>query len=149
MDPLTIISLVLTVVSLAYAYKTNRDKDRLEKMLRISFERLQAGIDNAKANNKLAYDHLDGIRRFVQDLPPSPGRADILERITWLHGDVTAADRLLVAVRTDVDSVSRGLFDSHHFPRRKKLPPGSEGTSPPQQQVLSPKSEPGGPEQGP
>jgi hypothetical protein len=112
MDPLTIFGLIVGVVSLGYAYKTNRDKARWEQLLQKSFDRLHASVDNAKANTKLAYDHLDGIRRFVQELAPSPERSAVLDEIAWLHGDVTSAERLLKAARADLDSVRHGLFDT-------------------------------------
>lgn len=128
MDFVGLAGLAIGLVSLAYAFKTNRDKARLERLVHARFQRIEEQVDNANRNAKLAYDHLDDIRRFVQELPTSSTRNSILDHIAWLHGDVTATDRLLKQVRTDFKSVRDSLADVKYVhrvgsPASPKLPP--------------------------
>jgi len=103
---------VIGVVGLVYAVIANRKNAKLEAFVQLGLENLVDDVEEIKKNAKLAYSHLDPIRRFLEDPSPSGKLADVLDHMTWLHGDVTAAERLLSRLIKDIVSLRRGLYGS-------------------------------------
>lgn len=105
-----VLSAIVTVASLVYAIKTNREKDALERLVQFRFQHLAWSIGRGKKLATLAYGHLDEIRHQLQRSPPSESLDSALDKITWLHGDVTSVDRLLEEIAHDIESTHYGMF---------------------------------------
>ncbi len=99
----------------------NRRNATLEAFVQLGLDNLVDDAEEIKKNAKLAYSHLDPIRRFLEDPTPPGKRADVLDHMTWLHGDVTAAERLLSRLITDIVFLQRGLYSS-----KIRRPPDAE-----------------------
>ena len=119
---LAITGLALGVLSLIYAVVTNREKAKLERLIEVRLQDVVASIDKVNKNTQLAYSHLDPVRRFLQKLAPSDELATVLDQMTWLHGDVTAADRLIERMRNDVTALQSGLYGTKSVHQEQKSP---------------------------
>jgi hypothetical protein len=118
---LTIIGVGLAITSLIYARHTNHDRARLEALLQVSLANSVDSVDKARRNTKLAYSHLDSIRRFLHGCPQSNELTTVLDHMTWLHGDVVASHRLLGMLRRDLAMLQGSIFlrrtsDQHREP---------------------------------
>jgi len=106
---LTIFGLALSVAAYLHGLRTSRDRARFEALLRVSLSKANESVDSVRRNAELAYSHLDIIRRYLQGLPPSAGLSGVLDRMTWLHGDVVASHRLLGMLRRELSVLAQGL----------------------------------------
>jgi hypothetical protein len=109
-NALTIISFLVGVLSLIYAVITNREKAKLEKVVKMRLLNISESIRDVENNAALAHTHIDAIRRFLNDLKHTKGLKNILDRIAWAEADITTAHRMSKRLKCDVDSLQQGLF---------------------------------------
>jgi len=106
---LAVIGLVIGIISIIYAVKTNRDKAKLEKFTRLRYENFTATIEDAENNADSAYLHIEEVHRFLNGLKRSEELKAILDRAMWAQQDVAAAHRLLKRLKHDVVSLEKSM----------------------------------------
>ena len=116
---LTIISLLVGALSLVYAVIANREKAKLEKIIQSRLLNITESVEDAKNNTKLAYGHIDEIRRFLNSLKRSKDMNTTLDHVAWAEADITAAHRMLKRLKRDVESLQEGLLVAGKIPRNK------------------------------
>jgi metal-dependent hydrolase (beta-lactamase superfamily II) len=119
-DALTIISFFVGVLSLVYAVITNREKAKLEKVIKMRLLNISESVEDVVNNAALAHTHIDATRQFLNDLERSKGLKTILDRIAWAEADITAAHRMSKRLKRDVDSLQEGLFFKGKIPSNKE-----------------------------
>ncbi len=119
-DVLAIISFLVGVLSLVYAVITNREKAKLEKVIKMRLLNISESVEDVVNNAALAHTHIDATRKFLNDLKRSEGLKTILDRIAWAEADITAAHRMSKRLRRDVNSLQEGLFFKEKIPRHKE-----------------------------
>lgn len=107
---LALAGLVVTTASFIYAFIANREKSRLQRLIKIKLEDLTRGIDQVRGNTKLAHTHIDEIRRFLNGVRRSNELKAILDRAAWAEADITTAHRMLKRLSYDATSLRDGLF---------------------------------------
>ena len=118
-DTLTIISFLVGVLSLVYAVIANREKAKLEKVVKMRLLTISESVEDVEHNASLAHKHIDATRQFLNNLEHSRGLNTILDQIAWAEADVTAAHRMSKRLKRDVDSLHEGLFSRGKAPRNK------------------------------
>ena len=118
-DILTIISLLVGVLSLVYAMIANREKAKLEKVIKMRLLNISESVEDVENNAALAHKHIDATRQFLNNLERSKGLNTILDQIAWAEADITAAHRMSKRLKRDVDSLHEGLFSKEKIPRNK------------------------------
>jgi hypothetical protein len=119
---LSLFGLVLTVASIIYAFITNREKNKLQSLVKIRLEDMIKSIEAVRGNTKLAHTHIDHIRKFMNGLRRSDELKTMLDRVAWAEADITAAHRMLKRLRQDVASLQNGLFAVQEIPRFQNAP---------------------------
>ena len=119
-DFLTIVSILVGVISLIYAVITNREKAKLEKVIKMRLLNISESVRDVEDNAASAHTHIDATRRFLNDLEHSKALKTILDRIAWAEADITAAHRMSKRLKRDVDSLQDGLYFEEDLPRNKE-----------------------------
>jgi hypothetical protein len=109
-DWLTIIGFLVGIVSLVYAVITNREKAKLEKVIKMRLLNIEESVEDLEKNTALAHTNIDTARQSINDLKHSKGMKEILDRIVWAEADITAAHRLSKRLKRDIESLDDGLF---------------------------------------
>jgi hypothetical protein len=120
---LSILSICIGVAGMVYAVMTNRERAKLENLVRSELRGLAGNICKIKQSSGWAYWHFNSIQALVLKLPESEEKKEIL-RLTQLgHGDAAASDRMLTNLLNEVLITQHGLFNTKetHHPEDKEL----------------------------
>jgi hypothetical protein len=118
---LAIIGLVvgtgISVGSLIYAVKTNREKAKLETLVQTELAYIAGNIQVIRANPQWADRHFQAIRDKVLELEAGEQVQEIIKQAHDGARDVTAAERMLGNLLNEVLALQKGLFGTeevHH-----------------------------------
>ena len=105
-----IISTGITTASLTYAIKTNRDKNRVENLVKANLAGTAGSIELIRKNPHWADKHFKAISELAQSLSQEDIKRKLIEHAQAGARDVTAAERMLRILRNDILSLQKGMF---------------------------------------
>jgi len=110
---IAVIGTSITTFALLYAYKTNREKKKLENLINFKLVSISENIQNIIENPCHADDELLKIHNLAKVLKSSKEKDDILFHAHMSARDVTASARMLTNLYREVQSLQKGLFDMY------------------------------------
>jgi len=106
----TILGVALTVASLVYAAKTDREKAHLERLIKAELAGIAGNINAIRPSATWADTHLITINRHAIKLAPGEDVSTIIDSAQLGARDATAAARMLDNLLNQVLSLQKGLF---------------------------------------
>lgn len=118
---LDIFSAIITVGSLVYAVMTNREKRKLEKLVKSMLAGIAGNIRGIRENPAWADQQFRNIRERALELERNDDVKAILQHAHDGARDVTAAERMLGDLLGEVLWLQKGLFGTEliYHPNRK------------------------------
>jgi len=107
---LTIIGTVITVASLVYAIKTNREKQRFEMLVRDKLAGIAGNVWYSKRSADLSDKNFTKARNAAYELDESDKKQYVLKHIHNGARDAVAAKRMLLNLLGEVLSMQKGMF---------------------------------------
>ena len=107
---LTILGVALTIASLVYAFKTNREKAQLERLIKAKLAGIAGNINAIRPSATWADTHLIHINRHAMNLERGADVSAIIDNAQLGARDATAAARMLDNLLNEVLSLQKGLF---------------------------------------
>ena len=105
-----ILGTLITVLSFAYALKTQHDQHRLERLIRCKSAGIAGSIVLIRNNPALAHKNIDYVPKRFDMVEPAREQKAMVNRLAWAQGDSAAAHRLLELLLVDVVTLQQGLF---------------------------------------
>lgn len=100
----------ITAASLTYAVKTNRERNRIENLVKAKLSSMAGTVELIRKNPHWADKHFKAISELAQDADQDSLRKDLAEHAQAGARDVTAAERMLRILRNDILSLQKGMF---------------------------------------
>lgn len=110
MDIISVISIAIGVIGLLYAYKTNREKERFEKLVRDKLAGIAGNIWYSRESADLSDKNFTRARDAAYALEESDKKQNVLKQIHNGARDAVAAKRMLSNLLGEVLSMQRGMF---------------------------------------
>lgn len=107
---LGIVATAVTAVSLTYGVKTNRERGRIENLVKAKLASIAGSIELIRKNPHWADKHFKAISESAHEVNQDKLRKDIAEHAQAGARDVTAAERMLRILRNDVLALQKGMF---------------------------------------
>lgn len=110
---LEILGIGIGLGGLLFAYMVNREKEKLENLIRAELQGLAGNICKIMESSDKAWNHFDQIQNSVLQLiesDESDEKNKILKSLQLGHGDITAAHRMLSNLLNEVLATQLGLF---------------------------------------
>ncbi len=121
---LSIISVAIGFGGFIYAILTNREKKKLENMVKVSLSTTAGNIEKIRESAKWAWQHFQIIRENANRLPGSEEKTKVIQSAQLGTGDSAAAERMLGNLLNQVLGTQEGLFGTterkHPDNERKK-----------------------------
>jgi hypothetical protein len=106
------ISAIVSAISLTFAIKTNREKNRLEKLIKCMLANFAGNAEMIRINPHWADKHFRDISTFAQKVTNKAIGKKIIDHAHQGARDVTAAERMLRLLRNNILSLQEGLFNT-------------------------------------
>lgn len=104
------ISIGIGLVGVLYAILTNRQKTKMENMVRIHLSGIAGNIKAIRKSTEWSWTHFDKIQNIALNLESSEVRETILKSAQLGTGDSAAADRMLENLLNNVMNIQEGMF---------------------------------------
>lgn len=111
----TILGFACSAVALVYAIKTNREKQQLQEMMKAHLAYLAGNVTKIRTNAAWADDHMKDVQRCALKLPDSDEKNSILKHERDGARDVTAAERMIGNLLSEILAIQDGQFGSHEI----------------------------------
>jgi len=124
MDTLfSLLSICIGIAGIVYALMVNREKAKLENLVRSKLRGLAGNICKIRQSTTWGYWHFCKIQELVLNLSESEEKKAILKETQLGHGDIAASDRMLSNLLNEVLITQEGLFNTKeiHHPEEKEL----------------------------
>ena len=120
---LSVLSVCIGVVAIVYAVMVNREKAKLEKLVRSGLRGLAGNICKVRQSTTWANWHFIKIQELVLQCPETEERKGILKETQYGHGDAVASERMLTNLLNEVLITQDGLFNTKeiHHPEEPEL----------------------------
>jgi hypothetical protein len=120
---LSILSIGIGIAGMVYAVMTNREKAKIENLIRSELRGLAGNICKIRQSSAWAFWHFNNIQALVLKLSESEEKKEILKLTQLGHGDAAASDRMLTNLLNEVLITQDGLFNTKeiHHPEEKEL----------------------------
>lgn len=105
-----IVSTAITAAVLTYAIKTNRDRERVESLIKAKLASTAGSVELIRKNPHWADKHFKIISELAQQVVQENVRKMLTARAQADARDVTAAERMLRILRNDILSLQKGMF---------------------------------------
>jgi hypothetical protein len=99
----------VTIASLVYALKTQRDRVKLEQLVKAKLRGIAGSLVAIRKNPALAHKNIDLAMKSLELVQPNEMNG-IVNYLAWAEGDSAATHRLLELLLLDVLSLQEGLF---------------------------------------
>ncbi|HLG14099.1 MAG TPA: hypothetical protein VJH03_06145 [Blastocatellia bacterium] len=107
---LTIAGTLITTASLVYAIKTNREKQRFERLVRDKLAGIAGNVWFSERSADLSDKNLTRARDAAFALEESDNKQNVLKHIHNGARDAVAAKRMLLNLLGEVLSMQKGMF---------------------------------------
>ena len=120
---LQLIGICIAIGSVIYAYMVNREKQKLENLIRALLQGFAGNICKILESAEYAWNHFVIIQDNVIGLDESKEKNNVLKSLQLGHGDITAAHRMLHNLLNEVLITQSGLFGTKiiNYPQEKIL----------------------------
>lgn len=112
---IAIVGTGITAAALTYAIKTNRDRDRIENLVKAKLASTAGSVELIRKNPHWADKHFKAISELAQSLSEEDIRKKLAEHAQAGARDVTAAERMLRILRNDILSLQNGMFGTQNI----------------------------------
>ncbi len=107
---LSIVGTLITTASLVYAIKTNREKQRFERLVRDKLAGIAGNVWYSQKSADLSDKNFTSARDAAYELEESDRKQNVLKHIHNGARDAAAAKRMLYNLLGEVLSVQKGMF---------------------------------------
>lgn len=107
---LSLMSVALGVGGIIYAILTNREKKKLENVVKVSLSTTAGNIEKIRQSAHWAWEHFQIIHDNADRLPDSKDRTKINQSSQLGTGDSAAVERMLGNLLNEVLATQEGLF---------------------------------------
>ena len=121
MEIITIVSTLITIASLVYAIKTNKEKIRFEKLVKDVLAGITGNVWYARESADKADTNFTRARNETSKLEDSETKQLILRHIHNGARDAVAAKRMLINLLNEVMSMQKGMFGSNEITHPERL----------------------------
>jgi hypothetical protein len=104
------ISIGIGFAGVLYAILTNRQKAKMENMVRIHLSGIAGNIKAIRKSTGWSWTHFGKIQNIAVNLESSEVRETILKSAQLGTGDSAAADRMLENLLNNVTNIQEGMF---------------------------------------
>ena len=104
------LGVALGIAGIVYAYSTNREKARLENLVKAELRGLAGNIRSIRCNPGWADQHFSSIQERALKLERNEDVEQILKHTQQGARDATAAERLIGNLLTQVVTFQEGMF---------------------------------------
>ena len=119
---ISIIGTIITAGSFVYAFKTNREKKALERLIRGTLKGIAGNIVASEKSATLADRHFNSCRDEALKLDESISKKEILKHLHDGARDAESASRMLENLLNEVLSLQDGLFKTRDIVHPKYFP---------------------------
>jgi kynureninase len=109
---LSILGTLITTASLVYAIKTNREKQRFERLVRDKLAGIAGNVWHSQVSADLSDRNFTKARDAAHELEESEKKQKVLKHIHNGARDAVAAKRMLSNLLCEVLSMQKGMFDT-------------------------------------
>lgn len=107
---LSIVGTLITTGSLVYAIKTNREKQKFEKLVRDKLAGIAGNVWNSQRSADLSDKNFTKARDAAYELEENDRKQNVLKHIHNGARDAVAAKRMLSNLLGEVLSMQKGMF---------------------------------------
>ena len=112
---ISIVGTGITTAALTYAIKTDRDRNRVESLVKAKLASTAGSVELIRQNPHWADKHFKVISELAQEVSQENIRKSLTERAQAGARDVTAAERMLRILRNDILSLQKGMFGTQNI----------------------------------
>ncbi len=107
---LSVVATVITTASLVYAIKTNKEKQRFERLVRDKLAGIAGNVWHSQRSADLSDKNFTRARNATYELEESDKKQNILKHIHNGARDAVAAKKMLSNLLGEVLSMQKGMF---------------------------------------
>lgn len=106
---LSVISVMIGVLGIFYAWFSNREKHKLENMIRINLSGMAGDVIKIRQSAQWAWDNFQGVRELASQLPGSDIKEQVINKSQLGTGDAAAVERMLSILLNQVLNAQEGI----------------------------------------
>jgi len=107
------ISITVGIIGAFYAILSNRQKAKMENMVRIHLSGIAGDIQVVRENTGWGWEHLNNIQNYGINIEPNELKEKILKSAQLGGSDVAAANRMLGNLFNRIVNTQEGMFGTN------------------------------------
>jgi len=133
-----VVSVAFGFASLVYAWRTNKEKQRLEDLIRAQLRGLAGNIEHIRRNPEWCDHHFNHISNLALQLDHSDTVIKIIRHAHDGARDATAGARMTMNLLNEILTLQEGMFDTRLITYVDTQTGAQRKASPPEVDVPSP-----------